>query len=252
MGATVEKTKLNFKDVVTEVDRNCQEVISQTILEVFPEHRILGEEDVDPGAEEAAKAIGEAVAGSGWVWVLDPVDGTTNLANSIPLVTCSIALVKDGEVHAGVVFDPARSEMFSAVRGVGAWLGDEPLPRGQDKAVPSLTLQEAVVCIGCPPEPTAFKRSVATLETLGPRVRGMRMFSSAALIYSWVALGRITGYVAYNINLWDFAAGKLILEEAGGVATDMSGSPLQLTDRDTLCSTRGIHAELVEVVSKVN
>jgi len=258
MGAMVKSEKLNHKDIVTAVDGRCQDIIRREIEAAFPFHFFLGEEDVPPGAAEAAAAIESGLALNEWCWIVDPVDGTTNLAAGLPLVTTSIALARNGIVQVGVVFDPSHGECFTAIRGKGAYLNGERFKDGHDNGdvsvepplssppAPPLALKDAVLCVGCPPLPSAFQRNVHVIASLGPKCRGVRMLSSAALIYCWVALGRIGAYVATDINAWDFAAGKLIVEETvGGVCSNHEGAPLRLTDRDTLCSSGGLHDEVL-------
>ena len=247
MGADVRKEKANFKDIVTEVDGRCQELIKAEIAAEFPDHDFLGEEDVPPGSAEAAAAIETSLASAEWCWICDPVDGTTNLAAGIPLVTTSIALVRNGVVELGVVFDPNRDELFLARRGQGyATLNGQRLTCAR----PAVSrMKDAVLCVGNPPEPSAFARNVEVIRRVGPKVRGLRMLSSAALIFCWVALGRVTAYVASDINAWDFAAGQLVVEEtSSGATSDHFGGPLLLTTRDTVCSSGGVHDELLEVM----
>ncbi len=172
---------------------------------------------------------------------VDPVDGTTNLAAGIPFVTTSIALARNGIVELGCVYDPSRDEMFVARRGYGASLNGTPFSSAKVK----LGLRDSILCVGSPPDPKAFARNLNVIAQLGPKVRGLRMFSSAALIFCWTAVGRVTAYIATDINAWDFAAGRLIVEEAGGETSCQSGAPLELVDRDTVCSIGGVHSEII-------
>ena len=168
MGADVRKEKANFKDIVTEVDGKCQELIRSKVSAAFPSHFFLGEEDVAPGAAAATEAIAAACGGGGggddedgdrpeWVWICDPVDGTTNLAAGIPLVTTSIALARNGVAELGVVFDPNRDELFVARRGRGyATLNGERLRCARPDLVSGgKGLRDAVLCVGNPPEVSA-------------------------------------------------------------------------------------------------
>lgn len=244
MGADVRATKANFRDVVTEVDKACQEVVEQRLKAAFPDHAFLGEEDVPPGREAASAATTEALGGDAWCWVVDPVDGTANLAAGIPLCAVSIALVKQGEVQVGVVYEPSRDECFSAVKGCGATLNGAPLSTSN-----AATVQEAIVATGCPPDPAIFPLALRSVERLGPHVRGLRMLATAAIAYSWVAAGRFSSYVAFDINAWDFAAGKLLVEEAGGVVTALDGEPLALSARDTVCSNgAAVNGEIIRLL----
>lgn len=246
MGATVKNLKLNHKDIVTLVDGKCQELIRTEISRVFPDHLFLGEEDVPPGADAATMALSNALSTADWVWIVDPVDGTTNLAAGIPLVTTSIALAHRGVVVLGCVYDPSRDEFFEARKGRGATLNGVPMAarlRG------TIKIEDSILCVGNPPKPSAFAHNLNVIRVLGPKVRGLRMFSSAALIFCWVAMGRLQAYIATDINAWDFAAGWLILLEVGGEATDHTGAPLELSTRNTICSAGTFHDDMVAEVN---
>ena len=239
--------------------------------------------------------VGGRLGGRGYVCVcvcvcaVDPVDGTTNLAAGLPLVTCSIALARRGVVELGVVYDPCRSELFAARRGRGATLngqriggggggGGPPsasLPakpgrvpgQGAEAAAgsgdgieasaaprkPAVALRDVVFCVGFPPEPKAFAQQVALLGGLGPKVRGVRSLASCALACCWVGAGRLGAYVARDVNAWDFAAGALVACESGGVASDLStGEPLRPRHRDLACSVElTLHATILAAVAEL-
>lgn len=146
-GAEVKSTKASSRDLLTEVDGAAQQLIEAKVRNAFPSHRFLGEESVEAGQAASALALGEALEGGNeWVWVVDPIDGTTNFATGLPLSTVSIACVRDGDVVVGVVYDPSRDEMFSAITGGGATCNGEPM--SCERCVTELG--EAVVYAGSP------------------------------------------------------------------------------------------------------
>ncbi|MDI6105398.1 inositol monophosphatase family protein [Actinoplanes sp. NEAU-A12] len=195
--------KSSATDPVTEIDIASEAAITAVLSSARPEDGLLGEE-------------GTARAGtSGLRWVVDPVDGTTNLVYGLPHVTISIAveeLTSDGEWRAlvGVVHDPARAETFTAVRGHGARLGDAPI-RVNDP----VPLDRALVATGFGYRSTSRARQASTLRTLLDRVRDVRSHGSAALELCWLAAGRCDAYYEDELAPWDWAAGALIAAEAG-------------------------------------
>lgn len=192
--------------LLTEADTSMQQQVTQLLKREWPEFALLGEES----SLETQQAALDYLTGC---WVLDPVDGTTNFANHVPFFSVSLALLIAGKPVAGLVYDPARDELFSARLGLGAELNDQPL--NSPKITPPLKR-----CVGI----IDFKRLDAPLATaLATQApyASQRSFGSVALDWCWIAAGRGQIYLHGNQSLWDYAAGWLILEEAGGASCNL-------------------------------
>ena len=197
--------------LVTRVDGAVQAAIQQDLAEDYPGIRLLGEEM--PPAEHRRLV---AEAGSG-LWCLDPLDGTSNFASGIPVFGISLALLVEGEPVLGVVLDPLRDELFTAIRGQGAWLDDEPIGVQTGRS-----LKQSVGVVD-------FKRldpGVARRLAGEQPFHCQRNFGSSVLEWCWLACGRVDFYLHGGQNLWDFAAGSLIAAEAGAAVATMDGEPL--------------------------
>lgn len=223
-------------NLVTDADLAAQEVIIDTIKEKYPGHLFMAEEG-DVVAKESADHL----------WVIDPLDGTNNYAHGIPQFCTSIAYARKGLVEVGVVFDPTRLEMYSAVRGQGAFLNGEKISVYCNK-----TLPQAMIVTGFYYDRGALMRkTLSSMEKLFTlNVRGIRRFGSAALDLCWVACGRFDAYFEYQLSAWDFAAGMLLVQEAGGRCTDAQNSPLKLDNKlGILASNDLLHDSLSAVVA---
>jgi myo-inositol-1(or 4)-monophosphatase len=239
--AVATEEKGGQSDLVTASDRECQELIVGAIRAAFPSHAVLGEEDVPAGAAAAAEAIAR-VAEAPLLWIVDPIDGTTNFAAGLPLCCVSIAAVRAGRTAVGVVYEPARDEAFAALRGRGASLNGAPM---RTSAGRTRTLRDALVGFGG----LGRNASVAApthraLGALGGRVRALRGLGSAALHLAYVAAGRLDACFDMSLSVWDSAAGALLVAEAGGRVSSFAGADFSLTTRDTLASNGAIHEAL--------
>mmetsp|Transcript_15272 Transcript_15272/g.42388 ORF Transcript_15272/g.42388 Transcript_15272/m.42388 type:complete len:349 (+) Transcript_15272:141-1187(+) len=245
-GAEVTERKANSRDLLTLIDPLCEATIRETVLETFPDHDFLGEEDVDPGAEASAAAIDDKLnSKNDWLWIVDPIDGTTNFVHGMPLNMPSIAAAYKGEVVVGVIYDPHRDELFSATKGGGSTLNGEPIRVGEQSE-----LGDAVVAMGSPPAEISMNMSLVGAQALMPKVRTIRMLGSAAIMLAWIANGRLTAYWEYDLSSWDVAAGALIVQEAGGNFTDLAGNPFSLRTRKTVASNGKIHEELLTTLNE--
>jgi myo-inositol-1(or 4)-monophosphatase len=169
----------------------------------------------------------------------------SNFVHGMPLNMPSIALAHNGRIILGVIHDPHRSETFTALRGKGAHLNDEPIHVGSQS-----TLSDAIVAMGSPPAEVSMKMSLAVLPVLMPKVRTIRMLGSAALMLAWVACGRLTAYWEYDLSSWDVAAGSILIEEAGGTMSDLRGERWGVRTRK-ICGSNGlIHEELLGVLKE--
>jgi myo-inositol-1(or 4)-monophosphatase len=207
-------------NLLTEADLESQKLIISAIRSVFPGHQYFAEED-DGGVADGCTA--DPVADN--LWVIDPIDGTNNYASGIPLYSVSIAYAQRGVVQAGVVYDPSRKEVFCAERGKGAWLNDQRIHASE-----RTTLQEAMLTTGFYYDRgQLMKRTLDKLyELLSMNIRGLLRTGSAAIDLAWIAAGRFDAFFEYDLAAWDYAAGMLLVAEAGGFTCDRYGNPLDL------------------------
>ena len=227
--------KSSRTDLVTETDREVEKLIVQRIQAQYPTHHILGEEGSN---------IGEG--NFDYRWVIDPIDGTTNFAQGLPHFSVSIALTAvDGLPIVGVVYDPMRDELFSATKGGGTFLNDQPIHTSQTQE-----LSQAVVASGFPYDKWTDARNNTNIWShFVVRTRGIRRLGSAALDLAYVACGRVDGYWEQKLNPWDMMAGWLLIIEAGGTVTDYDGQQAGLleTKPKVIASNGHIHAAMLQV-----
>jgi myo-inositol-1(or 4)-monophosphatase len=193
-------------DFVTEADKLAEKEIIREIKKAYPEHAIWGEESGKIGS-------------SRYVWVIDPIDGTSNFMRGFPHCAVSIALMEDGVIQHGVVYDPVRDEIFHASKGGGAYLNDRRI-----RISPRLGLPGALIATGFPFRQRArFAAQMRMVKSLLEDAEDLRRTGSAALDLAYVACGRMDGYFEYGLMPWDMAAGALLVREAGGVVLDFEG-----------------------------
>jgi myo-inositol-1(or 4)-monophosphatase len=241
----IEKTKASYQDLVTAADRECQTIIEKAIADSFPDHGILGEESVDPGSKASAAAIERVLSQSKeWTWVIDPIDGTTNFVSGIPcsVVSIGVARKKAGvpsdasiasqwSVDVGVVYEPFRDELFTAIRGEGAFLNGAPISVSRETE-----MKGALFGYGLHSQAHVQATMVKGVGAICSVARGGRNLGSAALHLAYVSCGRLTGFWELDLSSWDLAAGSLLVQEAGGIATDTRGAPYSLLTRDMLAT----------------
>lgn len=239
--------KYSSHDLVTEVDKGAEKMIRNLISTHFPNHSFLGEEGSGIGAAASVKALQEA-SDAEYLWIVDPIDGTTNYVHGYPYYSVSIALAHQGEVIVGVVYDPSRDELFVAEKGKGAYVHGVPM-----KVSGESTLQESLIASGFPTDrDNMLPLNLAGIGALAPRVRNIRASGSAALQLAYVAAGRLSGFWELNLNAWDVAAGALLVAESGGRVTDTEGKPYHLGVRHFVATNGHIHDELMSVLAKAN
>lgn len=227
----------NKTDYVTEVDTGIQELLRRRLAEILPEARFMGEEQDNSGLDT-----------SGLVWVLDPVDGTTNFIHRLRHSAVSLALISDGQPLLGIVFNPDSDECFTAIAGCGAKLNGHEICVSRTE-----TLSESLVAVGTNP---AFRqlgdRNFALMRALFDRCIDIRRFGAASLDFCWVACGRFDAYAECRLNAWDYAAGLLILREAGGVVTDLAGASPDMFSPSDIAASNGLLAkELLEALHNI-
>jgi myo-inositol-1(or 4)-monophosphatase len=233
-----ERHEVGFKgdvNLVTVVDRQAEELILDVITAAFPDHGIVTEESAGrPGRDDHR-------------WYVDPLDGTTNFAHGYPHFAVSIALARGDELLLGLVYDPLREERFTAVRGSGARLNGVPIEVSRVDL-----LERALLGTGFPYDRRQHTEAyLAYWREAMMSSQGVRRAGAAALDLCYVACGRLDGFWEWKLHPWDLAAGRLIVEEAGGRITDASGGPHRLSGEETVASNGALHAQLLAMIRRV-
>jgi myo-inositol-1(or 4)-monophosphatase len=242
--------KSGHMDLVTEVDKGCQDAIEREITTNFPSHFILGEESVDAGAD-ASKAAILANFEKEWLWIIDPLDGTTNFVYSLPFSTVSIGVAYKSEVVVGVIYQPYLDEMFTCMKGRGVYLNKSPTPCSVDKG--PTVLKKALIAYGFHHRPEVQAVMMKSAPVVVRKCRGGRNLGSAALNLAYVAAGRFSAFYELDLASWDLAAGTLMVAEAGGRVTDVRGAPYTILTRDILVSNGhdAIHNEILATLAEL-
>ena len=234
-GRAMRVDKKGAIDLVTEIDLEVERGFRALIAERFPGHVVLGEE---------FSAALERDATADYCWVFDPVDGTTNYAHGLPIFCSSLALEIGGVPAVGAVYDPTRQELFTAERGQGAWLNGAPL-RVSDPS----TLIDSLLCTGFPYSVQHDGEALVALFGKFLTVsRAVRRLGSAAIDLCYVAAGRLDGFWEEALQPWDVAAGALIVQEAGGIVTDLSGGPYSSRAGNLIASNGRIHDAMIATI----
>lgn len=220
-----------LRDIATEADYAAEEAVISTIRAGCPDARFISEESY----QEQLSLSGSPV------WLVDPLDGTSNYAHGLPEFSVSIAMALGGVIQVGVVYEPITDQLFHAERGRGAFLGSQRLQ------VSNLPMQQALFQIDWPRQPEPRQKMSELLQHVAPLVDCVRSRGSAALGFCAVAAGWAEAYIQFALQPWDVAAGLLILEEAGGKATAPDGSPAQLYQSEWLATNGIIHADCTAV-----
>ncbi len=216
-----------YRDLVTEADAAAEAAILRVLRERHPDHGWL--------AEEGGGHTGRARVR----WIVDPLDGTVNWARRIPHFAVSIAAEDEAGIAAALILDPSRDECFTAVRGGGAFLGEERL-----RVRAPESLDDAILATGFSYDTDLRRRNAALAARLIPRIRGVRRMGAAALDLAWVAAGRIDGFWEMGLSPWDLAAGVLLVEEAGGVVSGMPSERPPLESGSVVAAAPTLHAVL--------
>jgi myo-inositol-1(or 4)-monophosphatase len=232
-GGALEVKAKNKNDFVTQVDKAAEQAIIGVIRTAYPEHRILAEESGDtPGARPE------------YLWVIDPLDGTTNYIHGFPQYCVSIALEHKGVLSQAVVYDPGKNELFTASRGRGAFLDDRRI-----RVSKCLQLKDALVGTGFPfKELTRLDLYLRQLRTLMTSCAGVRRAGAAALDLAYVAAGRLDAFWEMGLSRWDMAAGALLIQEAGGLVADLQGGAGFLDRGEIAAATPKVMAQLLEAM----
>lgn len=230
--------KSSAVDWVTEYDRASEALIVERIVAAYPEHGLVG--------EEGSRREGQ----DGYAWYIDPLDGTNNYAHHFPMFAVSIALYQNETPLVGVVFDPLRDELFTAIAGGGAHL---TRPAGEHRLQVSTEEQLAasLLATGFPYDRhTSEHNNMTEVQAFSRRALDIRRAGSAALDIAYVAAGRLDGYWEFKLFTWDMAAARLLVEEAGGRFTKPDGSPLEMQGKLSACVSNGhIHEQMLAVLA---
>ena len=221
-------------DLVTEADRASERLVVERLRSHFPSHSIVAEEG------------GGHKGNSGYCWYVDPLDGTTNFAHGFPVYNVTLGLAHDGEMLVGVVFDPTRQEMFSAERGAGSYLNNRRMRVSLAKR-----LEDSLVATGFPSRKRHLNVNIHFYHQMAMATHGVRRAGSAAIDLAYVASGRLEAFWEFGLNPWDMAAGTLLVSEAGGRCSDMTGAAHSLTGPHLLTDNGAIHQETLELFAEV-
>jgi len=221
-------------DLVTEADRASERLIVERLTKHFPSHAIVAEEG---GGHESS---------SGYRWYVDPLDGTTNFAHGFPCFNVTLALEAEGELIAGVIFDPIHNELFTAERGAGAYLNERPIDVSK-----TAKLSDALVATGFPSRKRHMSVNIHFYHQLAVLSHGVRRCGSAAIDLAYVACGRLDAFWEFGLNPWDMAAGRLLIAEAGGKFSGMHGEPHQLRGPDLLVDNALLHDEILGLFGEI-
>jgi myo-inositol-1(or 4)-monophosphatase len=230
-----QESEIEYKgdiNLVTERDKESQTIIYKIIKKNFPLHSILGEEGLNVEKDKEM------------LWLIDPIDGTTNFARSLPVFCVSIAFMREGRVQVGVVYIPLLDEMFYAVRGLGAFLNKKPIHVSGEKEIGN-----SLLATGFPYDRRESKiNNVDHFNKFIVRVLGVRRMGAAAVDICYTAVGRFDGFWELKLFPWDTAAGLLMVEEAGGKVTDFSGNPFDPFMKSCVASNGLIHSQMLEII----
>jgi myo-inositol-1(or 4)-monophosphatase len=234
----LESLKVSTKgpnDFVTEVDAACEQAIIDTLLQAYPQHGIHG--------EETGRVHGNSK--SDYIWIIDPLDGTTNFLHGLPIYCTSIALAFKGQVQQAVVYDPTRNDLFYASKGKGAFLNDKRL-----RVSKRIRLSDSLIGTGFPfRSGDAFDEYMTVFAQVMKACAGLRRPGAAALDLAYVAAGYYDGFFEKNLNAWDVAAGSLLVTEAGGLVGNFTGEADFLDQREIIAGTPKVYGQLVNLLT---
>ncbi|MBT9507068.1 inositol monophosphatase family protein [Rhodoferax sp.] len=235
----VEAVRISQKqvnDFVTEVDHAAEQIIIETLLTAYPGHGIWAEES---GREHGAKD-------SEFVWIIDPLDGTTNFIHGLPVYCVSIALAVKGKIEQAVIYDPSRNDLFTATKGRGAYLNDRRL-----RVSKRIRMQDSLISTGFPFRPgDDFNTYLRMMGDVMQRTAGLRRPGAAALDLAYVAAGFTEGFFETGLQPWDMAAGSLLVTEAGGLIGNFTGESDFLEQKECMAGNPHIYGQLVTILGK--
>jgi myo-inositol-1(or 4)-monophosphatase len=223
------------KDFVSEVDRQAESAIVETLLDAYPDHAILAEEGTAKGANAEAENV----------WIIDPLDGTTNFLHGFPQYCVSIALAHRGQVTQAVIYDPVRNDLFTATRGRGAFLNERRIRVSRRQH-----LRDCLIGTGFPFRDGAYLETyLRMMKTMIEHTAGLRRPGAAALDLAYVAAGFYDGFWEVGLNPWDVAAGSLLVQESGGLIGDLAGESEFLHGGQVIAGNPKIIAQIVNALA---
>jgi myo-inositol-1(or 4)-monophosphatase len=228
LGSVSVRCKSNPNDLVTEADTASQTVIEKIVLTAFPNHRFIGEE----GSLTALSQQGTASIADEYCWIVDPLDGTTNFVHTCPMFGPSIALTKGTDILCGVFYNPMTDELFSAVKGGGAFLNGQRIQTSS-----RTTAREALASVSFSSQTDSQSPDLQAFLKVLPVCQALRRTGATALNLAYVASGRFDSTWAFTCHPWDIAAGILLVTEAGGAASKPDGSPFDFSDPSPVCAS---------------
>jgi len=233
---SVRVSQKQVNDFVTEVDQASEKTVIETLLTAYPGHAIWAEES---GKEHGAQD-------SDYVWIIDPLDGTTNFIHGLPIYCVSIALAVKGKIEQAVVYDPTRNDLFTATKGRGAYMNNRRI-----RVAKRTRLQECLISTGFPYRfDDNIQHYLSLLGDILPRTAGIRRPGAAALDLAYVAAGFTDGFFELGLQPWDVAAGALLITEAGGLVGNFSGEANFLEQRECLAANPRVYGQLVGLLGK--
>ena len=233
---SVRVSQKQINDFVTEVDHASEQTIIEILLEAYPGHGILAEET---GSTHGARD-------SEFVWIIDPLDGTTNFIHGFPVYCVSIALAVKGKIEQAVIFDPSRNDLFTATKGRGAYMNDRRL-----RVSKRIDLKQGLISTGFPfRQGDDFNNYLAMMGDMMQRTAGLRRPGAAALDLAYVAAGFTDGFFETGLQPWDVAAGSLLVTEAGGLVGNFTGESNFLEQKECLAGNPKIYGQLVAILGK--
>ncbi|KAA9026018.1 inositol monophosphatase family protein [Niallia endozanthoxylica] len=226
------QTKSNRNDLVTEIDKKIEQFFIGKIRKNYPEHKIIGEE----GFGDKPKTM------DGIIWIIDPIDGTMNFVHMQRNFAISIGIYENGVGMIGLIYDVVRDELYHAIKNKGAYMNELQLGPLEE-----VNIAESIIGINASWVTENKRIDSAILAPLVKDVRGTRSYGCAALEFAYVAAGRLDAYISLRLSPWDFAAGKILIEELGGDVTDLRGKPLNLLEQCSIfVSKPGLHEEVLK------
>jgi myo-inositol-1(or 4)-monophosphatase len=231
----VKVSRKQHNDFVTEVDKAAEKAIIDVLITAYPSHAVLGEES---GASSNLTPTSE------YVWIIDPLDGTTNFIHGFPQYCVSIGLQHNGVMTQGVIYDPTRNELFTATKGAGAFLNDKRI-----RVTACQKLEDALIGTGFPfRNVEEMERYIPIFRAMSGKCHGLRRPGSAALDLAYVAAGRLDGFFEQGLKPWDIAAGSLMITEAGGITGDFTGESDYLYKGDIISATPKVFAQMLNIL----
>lgn len=226
------QTKTNPNDLVTNIDKEIEQFFISKIREVYPDHKIMGEE----GFGDEFNSL------EGVVWMIDPIDGTMNFIHQQRNFAISLGVYENGIGKIGLIYDVVHDELYHAIKGMGAYLNEKPIPQLKET-----TVKESIIALNATWVMENHRIDHNLLIPLVKNARGTRSYGTAALEMVFVATGRIDAYISMRLSPWDFAGGSVIVEELGGIVTNLKGQKLNFLTKDSLFVAKpGLHQTILK------